>query len=243
MKKVIAYPLSVIYYIAFGLTLGIFHVIQWLSFNIGGPQAHKVSVDYFNIVLVWCLRILGIRFTFINEQRLPQDKPIIFVSNHQSMYDVSPLYVFLKPYHIKFVAKKELGRWLPGVSYNLNHGGSVVIDRRNPRQAISALKKFSEYIEKNKYSAVIFPEGTRSRDGLPKKFRPDGLKVLMKFAPTAILVPITINNSWKIDANGAFPLNTCINIGIKVHEPIEPGDLDIESRIAMAERSIVGSII
>ena len=107
MKKVIAYPLSVIYYIAFGLTLGIFHIIQWLSFNIGGPQAHKVSVDYFNVVLVWCLRILGIRFTFINEQRLPQDKPIIFVSNHQSMYDVSPLYVFFKTLSYKIRGKKR----------------------------------------------------------------------------------------------------------------------------------------
>ncbi len=242
MRKVIAYPLTVIYYIAFGLTLGVFHIIQWLSFNLGGYPAHKVSVDYFNLVLVWCLRILSVRFTFINEQEIPKDKPIIFVSNHQSMYDVSPLYMFLKPYHIKFVAKKELGKWIPGISYNLKHGGSVVIDRKNPRQAITALKNFAEYIEKNSYSAVIFPEGTRSRDGRPKKFQTDGLKVLLKFSPSAILVPLTINNSWRIDSNGAFPLNTNIDITINVHEPIEPGNLDVESRITLAEERINSAI-
>lgn len=238
MRKVIAYPLTVIYYIAFGLTLGVFHIIQWLSFNLGGYKAHKVSVDYFNVVLVWCLQILCVRFRFINKLEIPQDKPIIFVSNHQSMYDVSPLYVFLKPYHIKFVAKKELGKWIPGISYNLKHGGSVVIDRKNPRQAITALKNFAEYIEVNSYSAVIFPEGTRSRDGRPKKFHTDGLKVLIKFAPSAVIVPITINNSWKIDSNGAFPLNTNIDITIQVHEPIEPGNMDMDSRIALAEDRI-----
>lgn len=243
MKNILAYFLTLIYYVAFGLTLGIFHIIQWMSLKLGGYHAHKVSVDYFNLVLVWCLRILGIRFKFINEQKLPENKPLIFVSNHQSMYDISPLYVFLKPYHIKFVAKKELGKWIPGVSFNLKHGGSVIIDRKNPRQALTALKNFAEYIEKNRYSAVMFPEGTRSRDGVPKKFHADGMKVIMKFAPTAIIVPITINNSWKINKNGLFPLGTGIHVTIQVHEPVEPGNMDIESRIFIVEQTIKASII
>lgn len=243
MKKLFAYFLSLLYYFAFGLTLGIFHIIQWISLRLGGYPAHKVSVDYFNLVLVWCLRILGIRFKFINEQELPEDKPLIFVSNHQSMYDVSPLYVFLKPYHIKFVAKKELGKWIPGISFNLKHGGSVIIDRKNPRQALTALKNFAEYIEKNRYSAVIFPEGTRSRDGVPKKFHADGLKMILKYAPTAIIVPLTFNNSWEIGANGLFPLGTGIQITIQVHEPVEPGNMEIESLISAVEQTIKATII
>ena len=92
------------------------------------------------------------------------------------------------------------------MSYNLNHGGSVLIDRKDPKQAIPVIKGLSEYIEKNTRSAVIFPEGTRSKTGKPKPFAQSGLKILCKYAPSAYVVPITINNSWKMVRFGAFPM-------------------------------------
>jgi len=243
MKNAKSWILTPLYYLAFGLTLAVFHVIQWVSFYFGGYNAHKISVDYFNSTLVLCLRIMGIRFEFINNQNLPPGKPYIFVSNHQSLYDISPLYHFLKPYHIKFVSKKELGRWIPGISFNLKHGGSALIDRKNPRQAITALRNFAKYIEKNNYSAVIFPEGTRSKDGIPKKFHADGLKVLMKFAPNAVIVPITINNSWEIGKNGAFPLTPDVKVDMQVHKPVEQGDIAPDELIAFVEQTIKSAII
>ncbi len=243
MKKVASWILTPIYYIAFGLTLAVFHIIQWVSLKLGGYHTHKISVDYFNTVLVLCLRIMGIRFKIINEQYLPTGKPYIFVSNHQSLYDISPLYHFLKPYHIKFVAKKELGKWIPGISFNLKHGGSVLINRKNPRQAITALRDFAKYIEINNYSVVLFPEGTRSKDGIPKKFHPDGLKVLMKFAPRAVIVPVTINHSWKIEKNGAFPLTLGVMVNIQVHKPVGQGSMAMDELIAFVEQTIKSAII
>ena len=243
MKKIASWILTPVYYIAFGLTLAVFHVLQWLSLKLGGYQAHKISVDYFNTVLVLCLRIMGIRFTFTKEQDLPAGKPYIFVSNHQSMYDISPLYHFLKPYHVKFVSKKELGKWIPGISFNLRHGGSVLIDRKNPRQAITALRDFAKYIEENNFSAVIFPEGTRSKDGVPKKFHPDGLKVLLKFAPSAVVVPVTINHTWKIEKNGAFPLTPGVHATIQVHKPLEQGVMGVDELIAAVEQNIKSAVI
>lgn len=243
MKKVASWILTPIYYIAFGLTLAVFHIIQWVSLKLGGYHTHKISVDYFNTVLVLCLRIMGIRFKIINEQYLPTGKPYIFVSNHQSLYDISPLYHFLKPYHIKFVAKKELGKWIPGISFNLKHGGSVLINRKNPRQAITALRDFAKYIEINNYSVVLFPEGTRSKDGIPKNFHPDGLKVLMKFASRAVIVPVTINNSWEIEKNGAFPLTLGVIVNISVHKPVEQGDMATDELIASVEQTIKSAVI
>ena len=87
---------------------------------------------------------------------------------------------YLRRHHVKFVSKQELGRGIPCVSYNLRHGGSVLIDRKNPRQALPAMLNFAEYIEKTKRAAVIFPEGTRSKDGRPKPFKTKGLEVLLK---------------------------------------------------------------
>ena len=52
MEKIISYPLSVIYYLLFGITLVFFHVVQWICFNLFGYKAHKKSVDVLSFFLV-----------------------------------------------------------------------------------------------------------------------------------------------------------------------------------------------
>ena len=69
-----------------------------------------------------------------------------------------------------FVSKKELGKGIPSVSYNLRHGDNVLIDRSDPRQAINTLMKFGRENRKENLTAVIFPEGTRSKIAIPKPF-------------------------------------------------------------------------
>ncbi|PTM02675.1 MAG: 1-acyl-sn-glycerol-3-phosphate acyltransferase, partial [Bacteroidetes bacterium] len=139
MQKILAYPLTVLYFICFGLTLGIFHIMQWIAYNVFGYNALKITVDWLQFFIMRCLNVLGTRFTFNNPHNISIDRPLIIVSNHQSMYDISPIMWYLRKHHVKFVAKKELGRGLPSVSYNLRHGGSVLIDRKNPRQALPAM--------------------------------------------------------------------------------------------------------
>ncbi len=216
-----AYPLTVLYLFVFGMTLLIFHPIQWFCFNVFGYQAHKKSVDALQFCLVRCLHILGTRITWNNLHNIPKNKPLIIVSNHQSMYDISPIMWFLRQHHIKFVSKKELGKGIPSVSYNLRHGGSVLIDRNNPRQALPTMLNFGSYIEENNRTAVIFPEGTRSKDGNPKPFKTKGLELLFRKAPSAFVVPITVNNSWKMLRYGKFPMGIGNHIKFTVHQPIE----------------------
>ncbi|WP_033959693.1 lysophospholipid acyltransferase family protein [Psychroserpens jangbogonensis] len=221
MRKLLAYPLTVLYLFVFGMTLLIFHPIQWFCFNVFGYQAHKKSVDALQFCLVRCLHILGTRITWNNLHNIPKNKPLIIVSNHQSMYDISPIMWFLRQHHIKFVSKKELGKGIPSVSYNLRHGGSVLIDRNNPRQALPTMLNFGSYIEENNRTAVIFPEGTRSKDGNPKPFKTKGLELLFRKAPSAFVVPITVNNSWKMLRYGKFPMGIGNHIKFTVHQPIE----------------------
>ncbi len=52
-----------------------------------------------------------------------------------------------------------------------------------------------------------FPEGTRSKDGIPKRFSENGLKMLTKFVPSAYVIPVTINNCWKLIKKECFHLN------------------------------------
>ena len=95
MNKFFGYILSIIHYVAFFLFLVIFHPIQWLSLKIGGYKAHKKAVDILNFFLVQSYLLLGCRVTFINNQNLPLDRPIIFVANHQSTFDIPPLIYFV----------------------------------------------------------------------------------------------------------------------------------------------------
>ncbi|GAL65571.1 1-acyl-sn-glycerol-3-phosphate acyltransferase [Jejuia pallidilutea] len=185
MQKLLSYPISVVYYIFFGLTLVIFHPIQWFCFNVFGYYAHKKSVDVLQFFLMRCANILGTRFSFNNPHSIPTNTPLIIVANHQSLYDISPIMWFMRKHHAKFISKIELGKGIPSVSYNLRHGGSVLIDRKNPRQSLPAIMKFGEYIENTKRAAVIFPEGTRSKDGTPKPFQTKGLEIMFKKVPSA----------------------------------------------------------
>ena len=242
MIKFLAYPLSIIYFFFFGLTLLVFHPIQWVCFNIFGYQAHKKSVDYLNLYLVRCLHLLGSRITFKNPHNIPKDTPVIIVANHQSMSDIPSIIWFMRKFHAKFISKKELGKGIPSVSYNLRHGGSVLIDRKKPFQAIDAIKQMANYIETHKRSVVIFPEGTRSRDGKPKPFKTKGLKVLLEHAPNALIVPITINNSWKTLRYGKFPLGIGAHLKFNVHAPLYIKEYNHDELIALVEKQITEAI-
>ncbi|WP_317131421.1 lysophospholipid acyltransferase family protein [Maribacter sp. ACAM166] len=185
--------------------------------------------------------ILGTTYRFTNNHELPVNRPLIIVTNHQSMYDISPIIWYLRKHHTKFVSKKELGKGIPSVSFNLVHGGSALIDRNDGKSALKEIGKLGNYIEKHNRSAVIFPEGTRSRDGHPKPFKPMGLKMLLKNAPSALVVPISINNSWKLVRYGQFPMGLGAKISFDVQQPIEnQGNLD--ELISQIEASVTSGV-
>ncbi len=242
MMKLLAYPLTIIYFICFGLTLLVFHPIQWFCLNVFGYSAHKKSVDVLQFFLMRCLNILGSRYTFNNPYTISNKQPLIIVANHQSMSDIPSLIWFFRKHHVKFVSKKELGKGIPSVSYNLRHGGSALIDRKNPREAITVIKNFAEYIKETNRAAVIFPEGTRSRDGVPKKFHTKGLETLIKYIPNALIVPVSINNSWKTLKYGKFPMGLGAHIKFKVHEPLQASDFEIKDLLERLEKTIKDSI-
>lgn len=243
MQKAISYPISAVVISLFLMFLIIFHPIQWICLNVFGYHAHKKSVDYLNFILVRLGHILGFTYKVTGREKIPLGKPIIIVANHQSLYDIICIIWFLRKWHPKFVSKAELGKGIPSVSYNLRHGGSVLIDRKNPKQAIPVITELGKYIEKTNRSAVIFPEGTRTRDGKPKPFSTTGLKLLCKNAPSAVVVPVTINNSWKINKFGSFPLGLGSKISLTIHDSIAVSDFDFDEIMQKTESEIVNSII
>lgn len=240
--KIISYLLSSIFALTFLSLLLIFHPLQWLGKNVFGYKGHKIAVDFMNFCLTQSTWLLGSPSTFEDEHQLEENQTYIFVANHQSMFDIPPISWHFRKHHPKFVSKIELAKGIPSVSYNLRHGGSVLIDRKNGGAALKELVKFGKSLNENKWSAVIFPEGTRSKTGKPRDFASNGLKVLTKTNPEAYIVPITINNSWAIFKYGKFPLGIFSPIKFKVHKPIKVNSLPFEELLNQTETTIKNHI-
>lgn len=221
MKKIISWILTPLYLVFFYLILVVFHPLQMIALRIG-YHAHKRTVDIMSFCLLHSLRILGTKIK-INKPSvdLPTDRPLIVVSNHQSMYDIPLLAVAFQDHHPKYVAKKELAHGTPSVSYNIRHGGSVAIDRADPRKAIRAIEAFSKYIAENNYAACIFPEGSRARDGMMKPFKVAGFIKLYEIASNALIVPVAIEGSWELVKHRLLPIPVGVSISCTVLPPLE----------------------
>jgi 1-acyl-sn-glycerol-3-phosphate acyltransferase len=87
------------------------------------------------------------------------DGPYVFTPNHQSHFDIALLLGYL-PGHNRFATKVEMFRH-PIMGPILRTLGMIPIDRDNPAAAIQALSG----LRTESSSVIIFPEGTRSRDG------------------------------------------------------------------------------
>ncbi len=238
MRRFFGYILSAIQYPVFGFFLLIFQPVQWVCYTYFGYSAHKKSVDVLNFFLTKSYYLLGNRVTFVNRQNLPLNRPIIFIANHQSMYDVPPLIYYLRRYHAKFISKIELTKGILSISYNLKVGGGANIDRKDPRQSITELLKLATRMKDNNWSTVIFPEGTRSKDGSVKTFQSAGVATLLKKCPNALLVPIAINNAWKMVQYGIYPLGTFEHITFEVLTPVEPGSKPADELVKEIEERI-----
>lgn len=246
MKQIsylLSYPLTAIFYLAFGLSMVVFHALEVICFKLFGYKGLKKSVDYFNWAILRCLNILGTSFKMEYLGEIPKNVPLIIVSNHQSMWDIPPIIWFLRNLHPKFVSKIELGKGIPGISYNLRHGGSILIDRKNPRQSLGEMKKFGKYLVANRRCGVIFPEGTRSKNGVPKTFHRKGLVTLFKYAPEAYVLPVTVNNSWKLQRQGFFPMPLGISLKHTVHPALKISDFSSEELIILLEKTIKSKVV
>lgn len=242
IKKVLSFPLSVLFYICFITLLLVFHPIQVLCLRLGGYEAHKKSVEILNYLIIKCFVLVGARVKFEGFEKIPVNRPLIIVSNHQSSWDIPPVVWGFRKHHPKFISKIELAKNIPSISYNLRHGGSALIDRKNGSQSIKELIKLGQKIEKHNYAACIFPEGTRSADGRLRKFQSGGIKTLLKASPSALIVPFVINGNCNLQPNKSWILQLGIDLKYSVLDPIEPGTLSAEEIVEKTEALIQNSL-
>ena len=238
MKTFLGYLLTPIFHLYFGLLLVIFHPIQVIAHKLFGDKARKKVVDTLNRGLVNGLYIMGCRIKFSGLENVPAGRPIIIVANHQSLYDIPAIVHGFRKHYPKFVSKAELGKNLPSISYNLKHGKSALIDRKNGAQSVKEIFKLGKLIQQHNYAACIFPEGTRSKTGKVKKFKSVGINTLLRAAPNSIIIPFVIDGHSKMMPKGMFPLKFGEKINYTALAPIEPENTDIESLVANIQHLI-----
>ncbi len=206
--------------LGFLLILVVFDVWQRIAFA-RGRSFHERAVVQLNRALQGLLEVFGAKIELRNFAELTPGRPYVIVSNHQSLFDIPILHSVFADHFPRFISKKELARWIPSVSYNLQHGENAIIDRANAQQAIDQIGKLGSLLMKRGFAVVIFPEGTRARRGKLKQFRYAGFATLIQSAPLAQVVPVTIDGSWKLSAHKHLPIPLRTKVTVVVGAPID----------------------
>jgi 1-acyl-sn-glycerol-3-phosphate acyltransferase len=207
-------PLHIFFFI---LILLFIHPLLLLAKFFGG----EVGLYHINALHNAChllnMRFCGTRFEISGEvPPFPARGGMIIVSNHQSMYDIPLLTWTLRNINPKFIAKIELTKWIPSISYSLRHGGHGIIRRQDPESAVASLRSYGAESRKADRTVVIFPEGTRARDGQVKPFKARGFSTLKEEMPEAPVVPIAIEGSSALLHNKLFPFPYGIRVRLHI---------------------------
>lgn len=134
-----------------------------------------------------------VRITVSGSEHLP-DGPLIFMSNHQSNFDILTLLSSM-PRQLHWIAKKELFD-IPVFGPSMRRGGYIPLDRGDGRKALQSMDEAAATIRQGK-CVVLFPEGTRSADQKLLPFKRGGFILARKAAVPVI--PVTINGSGKLN--------------------------------------------
>lgn len=145
---------------------------------------------------------------------IPESGGVLFVSNHQSNFDI-PILIGFIPRDKGFIAKIELMK-VPVFHMWMKALGCVFINRKDARQSLLALNQAAERLKEG-YSLVIFPEGTRSSDGKLGRFKAGSLKLALH--AKVPIVPVTITGSMNIMPKGSSLIQSA-RVDVIVSEPI-----------------------
>lgn len=143
--------------------------------------------------------------------------PFVYAVNHQSLLDVLVLGGVL-PHDFKWAAKRSLMK-IPFLGWHLQLAGHVPVDRQaGSRAAAEVVRKFEEVLNQGK-PLLVFPEGTRSEDGIIRSFKNGGFYASLRTMTP--VVPVALDGTYKLMKKGNIDTGQG-KIPVKVGQPIYP---------------------
>jgi 1-acyl-sn-glycerol-3-phosphate acyltransferase len=172
------------------------------------------------------LAVPPVHWTVEGAHRIEPDTQYFFLANHLSNFDI-PLLFRSIPTPIRYLAKKELYK-IPVFAQALQVGGIVKIDRGAGASSYAAINEGVANAKKNGYSLIVFPEGTRSRDGELHPFKKGAFR--MAIATGLPVVPVTVNGTWEVWPPGSKVFYRG-NASVVIHDPIPTSHLTVQNDI------------
>ena len=201
---------------------------------------HKATEYAVKSMYLWSkftINIIGMKVVVKGKENIP-DRPCVFIGNHTSILDI-PVILYSTERQVGFVSKKEVLK-IPILSYWLQKGKCISLDRQNPRDAVRMINEGVKNL-KDGYSMMIFPEGTRSLDGKLLPFKKGSLKLAIK--AKVPIVPVTIDAAFtSFEKNKKFKPST---VNVTFCKPIETEKLTKDEEKTLAEdirKIIIGNL-
>lgn len=198
----------------------------------GKTQQHQQLVEA--EVKRWATRVLRyikLNLTVVGQENLPpREEVVVFVCNHQSFADI-PILLGGLDFARPLLAKKEIGK-VPLLSGWMNQLGCVYVEREDARAALNALKECENLLAKGS-SLIVFPEGSRSKDGKLGEFKGGAVRMALR-AKTRI-VPLAIDGSCKVLEGNGYRLRKA-DVRLTILPPIETATLTRPQQKELPER-------
>jgi 1-acyl-sn-glycerol-3-phosphate acyltransferase len=202
-------------------------VVIVLSFFLrSGNFMHKIARFWGKSILV----VSRIKVSVKGLSNIDPSSPYIYMPNHQSNFDIPVLLGHLTV-QFRWLAKKELFK-IPIFGHAMRNVGYISIDRSDRQSAFESLKVAAEKI-KSGVSVLIFPEGTRSRDGKIRPFKKGGF--VMAIDSGVPIVPVVITGTRSIMPKGRFRVYPG-HVSMVIHKPIETSIYTPETKDGLMEK-------
>ena len=240
--RVVDWLFTVPFLVVFALVLLVFDPLQRIA-RVFGRRPQEIVAGALQVSLVGAFRVAGTRLLV---ERAPELRPhtgYVLIANHQSMFDIPIFGALLFSNYPKYVAKKELARWLPSISYNLRRGGNALIDRDDREQAVRAIRALGADAQERGVSVVIYPEGTRSRAGELRPFKPAGALALLEAAPDLPVVAVTIDDAWRLLAHDLLPVPFGTRVRVRFGAPMARAGASNAELLERARREIEETLV
>jgi 1-acyl-sn-glycerol-3-phosphate acyltransferase len=176
-------------------------------------------------------RVLGIKVEVSGLDRIDPRTALIFMPNHISFLD-GPLLEMLIPGAARVVLKKSVLR-IPIVGLGMRFVGFVPVDRKGVKGGKRSIAKAVQMVREKGYSFLIFPEGTRSRDGKLQRFRRGGFFLALETG--APIVPVTIRGTFELMPKGQKYARKG-SVQVAFHDPIPTGGQAMDTMAGLMEK-------
>jgi 1-acyl-sn-glycerol-3-phosphate acyltransferase len=168
---------------------------------------------------LWAMRVsrrlLRIKVEAEGLDRIVPGTPYIFMPNHGSFMD-GPLVMMLIPGTPRVILKRSILR-IPFLGLGMRHVGFVPVDRKGTEGGKRSIAQAAALVRERGYSFLIFPEGTRTRDGKLQPFRRGGF--FLALASGAPIVPVTIRGTFELMPKGQWYARRG-RVRVAFHEPV-----------------------